>query len=154
MSTEASGLGSHAEGQGTTASGNYSHAEGYDTIASLSGAHAEGYRTSAGREYSHAEGYNTTITNASNQAIHVQGQYNVVDAGDYADVVGWGTRTARKNISALTTTGELHLAKEVYINSPNANASGGLKLVPTLTQVGDVLKIKTMPTSTSAGELE
>ena len=53
----------------------------------------------------------------------------------------------------MTKTGELHLKKEVYINA-NDNGTGGLKLVPALTQVGDVLKIKTMPTSTSAGELE
>lgn len=139
-STTASGDCSHAEGRNTNASYNYSHAEGLSTIASgrashaecrcttASGAdsHAEGYGTTANGDYSHAEGY---LTKAYSLYQHTQGKFNVVDSSNqYADIVGWGDSDSdRKNISALTTWGDLHLAGDVYVGA-NADGTGGTKL--------------------------
>lgn len=52
----ATGLYSHAQGEGTTASGNYSVSQGTITIAAGIGSHAEGYETTATGQHSHAEG--------------------------------------------------------------------------------------------------
>lgn len=127
-SSTASGQYSHAEGHGTIASGDYSHAEGEGAIASNYGAHAEGGLTKAKGQESHAEGLYTI---ASSDSQHVQGKYNVEDTnGQYADIVGWGTgmgRSERANISALTTSGDLRLAGNVYVGC-NSDSTGGTML--------------------------
>ena len=68
--TQALGVNTHAEGQGTLASGNYSHAEGKDTQATAASAHAEGGNTIASGERAHAEG-NGTEAKANN--AHAEG---------------------------------------------------------------------------------
>lgn len=125
-STIATAQASHAEGSSTKASGMASHAEGSDTLASGQTSHAEGLGTIASGYISHAEGF---YTKASGSYSHVQGKYNVEDTnGIYADIIGWGTADDnRKNISALTTGGDLHLAGDVYVGS-NADGTGGTKL--------------------------
>ena len=131
----ASGMGSHAEGFGTNASRQYSHAEGRgsQTLSNGNYAHAEGYNTQARSRASHVEGYEPrTGINLAGQ--HVQGQWNnLTRAESYADIVGWGTSEGdRRNISSLTTTGDLHLAGKVYINSAK-DGTGGIELVPDIT---------------------
>ena len=126
--TTASGDYSHAEGSDTTASGDYSHAEGYATLtaADANHAHVEGYFAHAYGAISHAEG-NNTIAKSSNQ--HVQGIYNVVDDNNkYADIVGGGTSSARKNIEATTWTGDKRLKGTVYVGC-NDDSTGGDALV-------------------------
>lgn len=136
--TKARGEASHAEGAGSQTTSAYAHAEGYYTKAWTS-AHAEGQSTEANGAASHAEGKDTGANGADSHAEgwetiaavnhqHVQGKYNVVDnAGAYADIVGWGTNEQRKNISSLTTSGDLHLAGKVYIQANN-NGTGGIEL--------------------------
>lgn len=68
--TEASGLGSHAEGFGSEASETASHAEGFLSKASANYSHAEGRGTMASGSSSHAEGSGTT---ASGSASHAEG---------------------------------------------------------------------------------
>lgn len=139
--TQATGYVSHAEGYNTQATGDYSHAEGSDTTASQKYSHAEGWHTTAGAQYSHAEGYNTLAFASGSHAegmgtktrcaySHAQGKYNVDDTEQrYADIVGWGTTDfARKNISSLTTTGDLHLAGDVYVGA-NADGTGGTAIL-------------------------
>lgn len=125
-STKATGANSHAEGQGTTASGIRSHAEGIDSKAIGTDSHAEGFQTEAGGQGAHSEGCGT-ITNGN--ATHAQGQYNVQDTGNlYADIVGWGSKAGnvitRKNISALTKTGDLRLKGNVYVGCSDDSSSG------------------------------
>ena len=122
------GYNSHAEGYATTANGDYSHAEGYATltIADANHAHVEGYFAHAYGAISHAEG-NNTIAKSSNQ--HVQGIYNVADDNNkYADIVGGGTSSARKNIEATTWTGDKRLKGTVYVGC-NDDSTGGDALV-------------------------
>lgn len=129
--TTASGSSSHAEGSYTTASGNYSHAEGHRTVASASCAHAEGgglqgdELTASGR-YSHAEGY-CTIANHGSQ--HVFGEYNVADSstamshqrGNYVEIVGNGTSSARSNARTLDWNGNEVLAGKLTIGVDPTN---------------------------------
>ena len=100
-------------------------------MASSTGAHAEGWSTTASGISSHAEGRDTI---ANRQFQHVQGRFNNTSwtAGNLIDVVGWGdSEGARKNISGLTQSGDLHLKGKVYIQA-NDNSSGGIELVPNI----------------------
>lgn len=100
---EASGICSHAEGNGTTASAVSSHAEGDFTIASGDNSHAEGKITKASGTSSHAEGINTQ---ASSDYQHVQGKYNIEDtANKYAHIVGNGSETTKSNAHTLDWEG-------------------------------------------------
>ncbi len=142
----ASGTASHAEGRNTKSSGNYSHAEGSSTIASGESSHAEGTSVQAVGQNSHAEGVNTYASgrcahaegggadgvwsyatapfshaegkcvNASSEAQHVQGRYNVPDSkGVYAHIVGGGTSGSdRKNIHTLDWNGNAWFKGDVY----------------------------------------
>ncbi len=143
IETIVSGQAGHAEGYSTQANGLYSHAEGNSTSVDIDveAGHAEGINTSVNGSYSHAEGQNTSISiegghvegigtiNAGIDGAHVQGKYNVSDSvGRYADIVGWGTSSSnRKNISALTTTGNQILAGTVTIGAAN-NSTGGYSI--------------------------
>ena len=102
--TTASGESSHAEGWYTTSSRNNSHAEGYYTTASGDSSHAEGYYTTASGDYgSHAEGYRTK---ASSNYQHVQGSCNIEDtANKYAHIVGNGTDDNKANAHTLDWKG-------------------------------------------------
>lgn len=127
MMSYAMGQASHAEGGTTQAQGNESHAEGQSTRAIGTASHTEGSSTYAFGKYSHAEGTQTQIyTNCG----HVQGQWNAIDSeGKFADIVGWGSGfSRRKNISSLTTTGDLHLKGIIYVNS-NDDGTGGEKVI-------------------------
>ena len=88
VSTEASGEGSHAEGQYTKSIGTNSHSEGVSTRAIGLGSHAEGSSCSSPGKFSHAEGYGTV---ASSDYQHVEGKFNIEDSnGHYAHIVGNG----------------------------------------------------------------
>lgn len=124
--TEASQMYAHSEGNNTKATNYASHAEGYLTTASGSYSHAEGTSTTASGQNSHAEG-NHTEAASPNQ--HVQGKYNVIDSTEtYADIVGAGTDSARKNIFALErATGDGRYKGDVYVGC-NDDSTGGTKL--------------------------
>ena len=139
-SNAVSGTGSHCEGRGNNVTSSNSHAEGYNNRVTQNNSHAEGYNNSASGNQSHAEGSGTTAsggqshtegtgTIAAQANQHVQGKYNVQMDATYADIVGWGNNTNdRKNISALTISGDLKLAKEVYVNC-DPDSSGGTKVI-------------------------
>ncbi len=82
--TRATSAYSHAEGQFTTASGQYSHAEGVSTQATNTGAHAEGNGTIASAASSHAEGTNTRATQTG---AHAEGE-NTLASNFYAHSEG------------------------------------------------------------------
>lgn len=138
--TTASGANSHAEGLLSQAVGLYSHAEGQRTAANGIASHAEGIGTTTeiAAAYSHTEGNSTVATIASQ---HVQGIHNVKDSeGLYADIVGWGTSSTKKNISSLTTTGDLHIKKDFYFQSDD-DGKNGYKLPYTIvTETGNGAK--------------
>lgn len=128
---------SHAEGRYATASGSYgSHAEGNYTTASADCSHAEGTITTASGDYSHAEGSNTT---AQRRSQHVFGEYNKLDTGgtnrttrgDYVEIVGNGTSSARSNARTLdwdgneTLAGSLTASTTLTIGSRKANQTIG-----------------------------
>lgn len=75
MGTEADGMGSHAEGSYTKSTNN-SHAEGTDTTANGQASHAEGRQTIASGNMSHAEGLGTTATN---QGAHAEGYHTIAN---------------------------------------------------------------------------
>ena len=127
--TKAEGENSHAEGKGSRASGVQSHAEGLNTVASGKwGAHSEGESSKAVGNSSHAEGLSCETGNVTAQ--HVQGKYNVVLGSSYADIVGWGSSSSsKKNISVLDTSGNLYLAKDIYVNATNANGYTGARKI-------------------------
>lgn len=116
MGTTASGSASHTEGRLTVASGDYSHAEGIRTTASGNESHAEGYQTVASGEASHAEGYCTT----ADKYQHASGKYNAkktapsyYDTQDttHADaifMIGCGTMTAAKNAFRVSSGGKCY----------------------------------------------
>ncbi len=71
MSTTASGVAAHSEGESSQALGDNSHAEGGGSTASGYASHSEGNSTASGF-LSHAEG-NSTV--ASAEATHAEGTY-------------------------------------------------------------------------------
>ena len=100
---EASGIGSNAYGDLTIASGNYSHAEGGRSRAKGTYSHAEGIECVSIGSASHAEGFGTA---SSSDYQHVEGKYNIEDlAGNYANIVGNGDRSARSNAYTLDWNG-------------------------------------------------
>lgn len=113
--TDASGLNSHAEGDGTSATASASHAEGYYSVASGNLSHAEGAFTTAAGEGSHSEG-GGTIANGMHQ--HVQGKFNVADnANTYAHIVGGGADINNKaNIHTLDWQGNAVYSGKVTAN--------------------------------------
>ena len=135
LSTIASGKCSHAEGSVTTASGDYSHTEGIGTTASGNYSHAEGNNTTASGDYSHAEGAITTAsgssshtegtgTTAQRKSQHVFGEYNILDTtgsittkGQYVEIVGNGTSSARSNARTLDWSGNEVLAGKLTIGT-------------------------------------
>lgn len=151
--TEASGESAHAEGGHTTASGTSSHAEGVWSVASGARSHAEGWQTTAAGDNSHAEGVGTY---AGSNRQHVQGESNVVDNNNvYADIVGAGTSSAKKNIEATTWTGDKRLKGDVYVHC-NDDSTGGDKLatlndIPVIPETDEVdeIAIDDVPTTNS-----
>lgn len=146
--TEASGAGSHAEGNGTIASGDYSHTEGENTKTSGTGSHAEGTGTIASGYYSHAEGNNTkaigdyshaegenTITGSQSQ--HVQGKRNIEDKnGEYSHIVGNGNSLKASNAHTLDWKGNAWYAGDVYVGSTSGtNKDEGSKILVTREKV-------------------
>lgn len=87
LSGTAVGIGSTAEGEGTTASGANSHAEGYNTTASYECAHAEGVGTTASDLCAHAEGRDTTASEANS---HAEGM-NTIASGSNSHAEGSST---------------------------------------------------------------
>lgn len=100
VSTEATGLGSHAEGFFTVAgfgshaegqhsqAGNGGHAEGQQTQATGLVSHAEGQQTEATGNYSHAEG---SVTIASGDSAHAEGAFTRAN-GNYSHAEGYLSR--------------------------------------------------------------
>lgn len=107
--TQASGDWSHAEGEGTQASGDWSHAEGYYTIASGYTSHAEGNCTTASEDSSHAEGESTT---ASGYVSHAEGRCTTA-SGTYSHAEGWFTTASGRS---------QHTQGEYNIPDPDANS--------------------------------
>ena len=120
------GIDAVAEGNSTKASGDRSHAEGAYTVASGYLAHAEGRYTTASGQGSHTEG-NYTIANHGYQ--HVFGEYNVADTssaavtsrGNYVEIVGNGTSSARSNARTLDWNGNEVLAGKLTVGSDPVN---------------------------------
>lgn len=87
-------------------------------------------------DYGFASGIGNLVLSASSSAVgvgliangttqNVRGRYNVALGDSYAEVVGRGTTYSnRKNISALTTDGDLRLKRNIYVNC-NDDSSGG-----------------------------
>ena len=136
----ASGRNAHAEGTETTASGDYSHAEGSGTVAYGSTSHAAGTNTTANGQASYAGGINTessgyasvangvnTIANHRSQVVF--GDYNVADnasstndnRGNYIEIVGNGTSSARSNARTLDWNGNEVLAGKLTVGSDPTN---------------------------------
>lgn len=95
--------------------GKYSTAFGDVIDASGDNSHAEGFHTLTSGAYSHAEGLRTI---ANHRSQHVFGECNVRDAssaaateqGNYVEIVGNGTATARKNARTLNWAGNEWIA--------------------------------------------
>lgn len=117
----------HSEGWGATASGAASHAEGRDCQATATYSHAEGWQTVASGTASHAQGYGTYATAGSQTTI---GRWNEVtsstttdsdgnevttyDAGDYAFIIGIGSRSSnRANGLTVDWSGNVNAAGQV-----------------------------------------
>ena len=108
---EASGKGSNAYGDLTIASGDYSHAEGTRSKARGTYSHAEGIECVSIGSASHAEGFGTA---SSSNYQHVEGKFNIEDlAGNYANIVGNGDRSARSNAYTLDWKGNAWYAGTV-----------------------------------------
>lgn len=118
---------SHAEGSGSIARGYACHAEGAYARAEGEGSHAEGRSCQALGSASHAEGNATVVkpsahtahaegyaTIAASPMQHVQGMYNVADdQRKYADIIGWGSNTNRKNIQTTDIYGNFRTAGSI-----------------------------------------
>ena len=98
--TEASGLGSHAEGFGSKASETASHAEGFMSKASANYSHAEGRGTMASGTASHAEG-----GPAADEDVSV----DTIASGNHSHAEGSGTTA-----EGLTSHAEGFLTKALY----------------------------------------
>lgn len=155
--TVASGSYSHAEGSDSTASGEASHAEGVSTIASGSKAHVEGYQTTASGGCAHAEGAYTVAsgsdshaegdsTIANHLAQHVFGQYNIADTstattdkrGNYIEIVGNGTSSARSNARTLDWSGNEVLAGKLTVGVVGTNSMDVATIGQLPTKVSDL----------------
>ena len=131
--TTASGVAAHAEGSYAAASGYGSHAEGSATAASGNSAHSEGEATAASGMNAHAEGKNTI---ANHFCQHVFGSYNVEDPstqvatlrGNYVEIVGNGTSSARSNARTLDWSGNETLAGKLTLGAaPTDNMDAATK---------------------------
>lgn len=108
VGTYANGNGAHAEGNGTSAIADASHAEGGGSIVSGGASHAEGI-----------------FTIANHRSQHVFGEYNVVDPstatindrGNYVEIVGNGSSSARSNAYTLDWSGNGWYAGKVTVGS-------------------------------------
>ena len=134
---------SHAEGSGTFSTGaSGSHSEGNDTLASGASSHSEGSRNTASGGYSHAEGINCTASGMSSHAEggntianhayqHVFGTYNIEDPstanvalkGNYVEIVGNGSSSARSNAHTLDWDGNAWYAGSVSAGTAQSPAS-------------------------------
>jgi len=155
--TIASGSSAHAEGSFNTASEIQAHAEGFYTTASGKRSHTEGEYTKANGRATHASGtHNPDMTAIANWVANTEyavGDYvkNSYDCyrcketnndaefdSEKWDQVPWDTIQAfvvgngidsnnKSNALTLDWTGDLHLAKDIYVNA-NANGTGGNRL--------------------------
>lgn len=166
--TVASGSSAHSEGGDTTASGDYSHAEGGYTMARGDYSHAEGSDTTANGNYSHAEGNNTT---SNRRSQHVFGEYNIVDIagssgqvkGDYIEIVGNGTSSARSNARTLDWSGNETLAGNLIFNGNKSLTSeiqrldGRIDNIPADTDTWRAIKVngvEKLGNGTSSGDAD
>lgn len=130
---------SHAEGYGSYATGEYSHAEGTKTAAVGPSSHTQGVSTKAEGRASSAAGLGTTSITRSQ---HVFGEYNVIDQstsgkwkrGNFAEIVGNGTKDTPSNARTLTWDGIEWLAGGLVIGPRNRttnpdNKDGSEKLM-------------------------
>ena len=143
----ASGIAAHAQNSNNTASGNHASASGLGCNAIGNVTDAGGSGTKAIGEYSFTRGYQTEASGAISAAFgrgakakgycafaegrdtvaagqhqHVQGKWNVPDAGKAHIVGGGSSDTDRKNIYTLDWQGNAEFAGKVY--------SGGVELAP------------------------
>ena len=87
------GIAAHAEGYGTLALNYDAHAEGYETVASGEDSHTEGAYTTASGNDSHAEGYRTV---ASGGNAHAEGQQTIA-SGSTSHTEGTETTASGEN---------------------------------------------------------
>lgn len=116
---EASGHGSHAEGNVTHATGLYSHAEGQSSTASGQFSHAEGVSTTASGNRSHAQNSGTIAASENQTAL---GRYNEEDAQDtYAIILGNGSSShgveTRSNALTVDWFGNLVISGDLTTGS-------------------------------------
>lgn len=122
--TLASGFSSHAEGVSSRSTSDATHAEGDTTTASGFASHSEGRQSQAVGKYSHAEG-NGTIANG--EAQHVFGAYNIAETvpymqtGQYLEIVGNGTSSARSNARTLDRSGNEKIAGALTLGMGTAD---------------------------------
>lgn len=114
---ESNGMYAVALGNSTIASGNFSFAQGAPdgtTKTEASGGHstALGQGTKASGQSSLAQGLGT-IANGPKQSVF--GQYNVADTSK-VQIVGWGTKSAPRNIYTLDTNGNATFSGSVTSN--------------------------------------
>ena len=163
--TKATASSAHSEGYNTKATGDYSHAEGKNAEASAEEAHAEGLNTKAsgkwgahaegeqckatGNSGAHAEGLGSEANHTASHAEgkysktgldcqHVQGQYNKQLGSGWVDVIGWGSSSTRKNISALDSSGNLHIKGKLYQGATNNDCTNGYLMKKPMEKKDDV----------------
>lgn len=119
VSTQATGIGSHTEGNNTKSEGDYSHSEGSGTTAVGLGAHAEGQNTKTGANQAHAEGYNTQAIGA---ASHAEGQ-GTIASGNMAHAEGLRT-TALEHTSHSEGSDTVASGGRAHSEGQNTTASG------------------------------
>ena len=120
----------------TSTVGEYSFAEGFHTTSSAYATHSEGFGTQATTDYAHSEGSNTI---ANHKSQHVFGEYNIADTstatkynrGNYVEIVGNGTSSARSNARTLDWNGNETLAGtlsalSLILNETNINFTGAI----------------------------
>lgn len=107
VDTIASGVASHAEGQGNKVYSDYSHIEGYNNtdykIDGLVGSnHTEGAYNQTSGVYSHNEGHANTITG---YGVHVQGGYNKFKINNVSADTTHSDKTNRWNVWGISIEG-------------------------------------------------
>jgi hypothetical protein len=133
--TQATGFGSHSEGQWSRAWGESSHAEGSETRALGLGAHAEGVGSKATGNMSHAEGSSTI---ASGLASHAEGDQSEA-IGSYSRAYGFKSK-AQGSYSVAEgeesqAVGNYSSAKGVYSKSNRHHQQA--YAVGKITNIGD-----------------
>ena len=101
-----------AEGQNCKASGSYAHAEGASCTASGTRSHAQNNGCTANHADQFAFGSYNKVDPSSNSAT---------THGDWVEIVGNGTSSARKNARTLDWDGNEQLAGQLYVGADTSD---------------------------------